>query len=78
MSSLLQKFPNLPPRPYIKTAEGIYLVTDDGRRLMDATAGSTSFAVLGYDHPEVLDAMREQMERFCHVDYNVWRNRTLE
>ena len=67
-SRLLQKFPHQEPRPIVERADGMYIHTKDGRRLMDATAGTTSFAVLGYNHPEVLDAMRSQMERFCHVD----------
>lgn len=46
--------------------------------MLDTTAGVTSCAVLGYSHPDVLDAMRRQMERFCHVDYNVWHNPMLE
>ena len=77
-SRLLQKFPNQLPRPLVDRAEGIYIQTEDGRRMMDATAGITSFAVLGYNHPDVLNAMREQMERFCHVDYNAWGNPKLE
>ena len=77
-SRLLQKFPHQEPRPIVERADGMYIHTKDGRRLMDATAGTTSFAVLGYNHPEVLDAMRSQMERFCHVDYNIWRNPLLE
>lgn len=58
--------------------DGIYLEYADGRRVMDATAGWTSYAVLGFNHPEVLEAMRRQMDRFCHVDYNVWHNPMLE
>ena len=76
--SLLRKFPLQDPRPYLKSAEGIYLHTEDGRRVMDATAGMTSFAVLGFNHPEVLDAMRAQMEHYCHADYNIWQNRNLD
>lgn len=78
MTPILRKFPNDPPRPEVVEAKGLYLHTRDGRRLLDATSGATTLAALGYGHPEVLAAMRAQMERFCHVDYNVWRDPNLE
>lgn len=78
MSHLLKKFPNDPPRPYIESGEGIYFHTEDGRKILDLTAGYTSYAVLGYSNPRVLNAMQEQMSKFCHMDYNIWSNRKLE
>ena len=78
MTHLLKKFPNDPPRPYVVKGEGIYVHLEDGRRLLDATAGWTSYAVLGFSKREVLDAMKVQMEKFCHVDFNIWGNRQLE
>lgn len=58
--------------------EGANVHCADGRVLLDATAGWCSQHVMGYSHPIVLDAMREQMSKFCHVDYNAWRNPMLE
>lgn len=78
MSRILNKFPMTPDRPVIVRGEGIYLHTKDGRRILDTTAGWTSYAVLGYSHADVLAAMRRQMEQFCHIDYNVWSNPLLE
>lgn len=75
---ILKKFPNDPPRPYVDRGEGIYIYLEDGTKLLDATSGWTSYAVLGYSHPVVLEAMQKQMKRFCHMDYNIWANRTLE
>jgi adenosylmethionine-8-amino-7-oxononanoate aminotransferase len=75
MSHLLLKFPNLTtPRPYVERAEGLYIYTEDGRRFLDGSSGWTSNAVIGYSHPEALEAMREQMSRFTHMDYDFWRN----
>ncbi len=74
MDHILRKFPNQPPGPKIVRADGIYLYTGDGRKMLDANAGGSSFAVLGFSHPQVLAAMREQMDRFCHIDYNAWSN----
>ncbi|CAA7614484.1 aspartate aminotransferase family protein [Magnetospirillum sp. SS-4] len=78
MSHILKKFPKDPPGPVVTKAEGVYLHTDDGRKLLDTTGGWTSCAALGYSHPVVLEAMREQMSKFTHVDYNIFTNPMLE
>ena len=78
MSHVLNKFPNTPPNPFVDKAEGVYIYTEDDRKILDATAGWCSQMVLGYNQPEVLDAMRRQMEKFCHMDHNIWRHREME
>lgn len=78
MSFTLNKFPNDPPPPYLGRGEGIFLYTENGDKYLDFTAGWTSYAVLGYSHPAVLAAMKKQMESFCHADYNIWRNHTID
>ncbi len=75
MKAALGKFPNDPPRPYMERAEGMYLFPEDGGKIMDMSGGWNSPSVLGYSHPEVLSAMREQMDRFCHMDHDLWRHR---
>jgi adenosylmethionine-8-amino-7-oxononanoate aminotransferase len=77
-SSLLKKFPNDPQNPVVVKGEGVYLYLDDGRRILDATSGWCGQNVLGYSHPEVLASMRDQMDRFCHIDSNRWVNPLLE
>jgi adenosylmethionine-8-amino-7-oxononanoate aminotransferase len=76
--SLIQKFPLQPQAPTVKKAEGVYLYLEDGKKILDATSGWCAQHTLGYSHPEVLQAMKEQMETFCHVDYNRWHNPKLE
>jgi adenosylmethionine-8-amino-7-oxononanoate aminotransferase len=76
MNHVLLKFPNRTPRPYAVRTEGLYIHLEDGRRLLDMTSGWTHHAVVGYSNPEVLEAMRRQMERFTHLDYDMFRNRT--
>src|SRR4051812_33599453 len=78
MSSILQKFPKSPANPAVLKTEGSYLHLEDGRKILDVTSGWCGQHILGYNHPEVLDAMREQMQHFCHVDYNRWQNPRLE
>ena len=59
--SFVQDWPNLP----VVKAKGVYLYGLDGKRYMDFMA---AFGVVnvGHNHPRVLAAAREQMERQVH------------
>ena len=59
--SLAQDWPLLPA---VK-AEGAYLYTEDGRRYLDFTSG-IAVTNLGHNHPRVLAAAMEQMQKFSH------------
>ncbi len=59
--SLAEDWPELP----VVKAEGIYLHTADGRRYMDFTSG-IAVTNVGHNHPRVLAAAREQMEKMSH------------
>lgn len=50
----------------IDRGEGMYLFTRDGRKYLDMFSGLAVNA-LGYGHPAVLAAIREQSERFIHL-----------
>lgn len=49
----------------IERAEGNWLIDTDGRRYLDGVS-SLWVLVHGHGRREILDAMREQMERVCH------------
>jgi 4-aminobutyrate aminotransferase len=59
--SLAEDWPKLP----VTKAEGIYLYTTDGRKYMDFTSG-IAVTNLGYNHPRVVKAAQDQMEKLCH------------
>lgn len=69
-SSLLYKNFHRNPALVIKSAKGIYLNTQDGRQILDATSGA-AVACLGYGNREVQDAMNVQMETisYCHPGF---------
>jgi 4-aminobutyrate aminotransferase-like enzyme len=46
--------------------EGIYLYDEDGREFIDCASGTFNLS-LGYSHPAVLTAMRDQAESLVHV-----------
>ena len=50
----------------IERADGIYLFTRDGKRYIDFISG-LGVANIGHQHPRVLAAIRQQLERHLHV-----------
>ena len=51
-------------------AEGSYIYTDDGRKLLDFTCG-IGVANTGHCHPKVVEAIREQAGNFIHAQANI-------
>jgi adenosylmethionine-8-amino-7-oxononanoate aminotransferase len=58
-----------PPTQIIK-ADGHYLLTEDGRKIFDATSGA-AVAALGHNNPEVKAAIVEQLETldYCYLPF---------
>ena len=51
-------------------AEGSYIYTNDGRRLLDFTCG-IGVTNTGHCHPKVVEAIREQAGNFIHAQANI-------
>jgi 4-aminobutyrate aminotransferase len=51
-------------------AEGSYIYTSDGRRLLDFTCG-IGVTNTGHCHPKVVEAIREQAGQFLHAQANI-------
>jgi 4-aminobutyrate aminotransferase len=51
-------------------AEGSYIYTDDGRKLLDFTCG-IGVTNTGHCHPKVVEAVREQAGLFLHAQANI-------
>ena len=51
-------------------AEGSYIYTDDGRKLLDFTSG-IGVTNTGHCHPKVVEAIREQAGMFLHAQVNL-------
>ena len=77
-SNVFRVFPNDPVPPFVDRAEGLYIHTQDGRRILDASGGGTSYAILGWGHPEVNAAVERQLRRFGHMDYKIWSDENTE
>tara|TARA_B100001971_G_C18264190_1_gene590188 strand:+ start:2935 stop:4230 length:1296 start_codon:yes stop_codon:yes gene_type:complete len=78
MTSTFRVFPNDPIPPYVSHADGLHIYTKDGRKLLDATAGGTSYSILGWNHPIVNSALESQLKRFGHLDYKLWSDDNVE
>lgn len=63
---LAQDWPNLPA----DRVQGVYVYGHDGRRYLDFLAGFGACNV-GHNHPRVVAAAREQMERMVHAPLGV-------
>jgi 2,2-dialkylglycine decarboxylase (pyruvate) len=50
----------------IDRAEGSFVVTESGRRILDFTSGQMS-SILGHAHPEIVATVRRQVERLDHL-----------
>jgi 4-aminobutyrate aminotransferase len=54
----------------IERGEGSWLVTTDGRRILDLTCG-IAVTVVGHAHPRVVQAVTEQARRLMHISAGV-------
>ncbi len=57
---------NPPPVLHAKSASGVNIVLADGTRLVDAVSSWWCVAH-GHNHPAIVDAIRRQSEKLCHV-----------
>lgn len=57
---------NPPPVQFAKAASGVEIELADGRKLVDAVSSWWCVAH-GHNHPAIVEAIRRQSERLCHV-----------
>src|SRR5687768_16152571 len=65
----LQHLAQTSPAPLmleIEKAEGLYLYSTDGKKYLDLIAG-IGVSYLGHAHPKVVEAVKQQAERYMHV-----------
>ena len=57
---LFRVFPNDPTPTFVDYAKGAYIYTKDGKKILDMSAGGTSYSILGWQHKEVNEAIINQ------------------
>ncbi|AYF32626.1 aspartate aminotransferase family protein [Vreelandella alkaliphila] len=55
-----------PTLPHAASAQGVYITDTTGRQYLDASGGAAVTSV-GHAHPEVLAAMRAQIDNLCYA-----------
>jgi len=53
----------------ISKGEGLFLYGENGKKYFDMSSGITGHSILGYGHPDLIDAVSAQLKRFGHVDF---------
>lgn len=57
---------NSPLMLEIEHAEGMYMYTSDGKKIMDLISG-ISVSNVGHRHPKVVDAIKNQVDKYMHL-----------
>lgn len=78
MSKVFRVFPKDPKPPFVSKADGVYIYKKNGEKLLDTTAGGTSYSILGWNRPEINSAIKKQLDRFGHLDYKLWSDENTE
>ena len=74
MNYLLNTFSNKFEPLEIIRGEGVYLVTKNEDRILDFSSGITAHSILGYSQRPVIDAIKNQAEMICHLDYKNFKD----
>jgi adenosylmethionine-8-amino-7-oxononanoate aminotransferase len=64
--------------PKIISAKNEYIYLSKYGKVLDFTSGWTGYASLGHNNTEIINAVKKQMGKFCHVDYNEFENPLVE
>ena len=64
--------------PTILSADKEYLILKNHGKILDFTSGWTGYASLGHNNKTILNAIKKQMTKFCHVDYNEFETPLIE
>src|SRR5919199_1566800 len=60
--------------PTVVRAEGIYLITEDGRRVTDAAGGVGAVTSIGHAVPEVVEAIAQQLRTVAFVPWTQFQS----
>lgn len=63
--------------PSVDYAHGC-LIKANGKEFIDSTAGGTSYAILGWNSPEINNAITQQLMKYAHMDYKLWQDPNID
>ena len=77
-TSLLRKFPNDDLPESVIGGDKYFLHLANGKKILDFTGGWTAHCVLGLNDQGMKNAINSQLDKYAHVDGNIWSNPLLE
>ena len=75
--SILKNFFNNSSLPKVRKTNGCNIFLNNGRKILDLTAGINSHAIIGYGNKKVIAAIKKQADRYTHIDYKFWNDENL-
>src|SRR5262245_55578479 len=63
--------------PIAATGHGVWLVTADGREILDGSGGA-AVSCLGHQHPRVIEAIAQQAERLTYAHTSFFTTQVAE
>ena len=63
--------------PVAQHGEGCYIIDNEGRRYLDASGGA-AVSCLGHDHPAVIQAVKDQLDRLPYAHTSFFTNQPSE
>lgn len=61
----------------VSKAKGVYLYTKN-RKILDTTSGSNHFCTLGWGNRNVIKSMKNQLNKYSHIDIKTWHDENLD
>lgn len=78
MVKTFRVFPNLKNIPSVYKCNGNYIYTSAKKKILDFTAGGTCYAILGWGNKKIEKAIKNQLRKFAHIDYKIWKDPNVE
>ncbi|MEE8216605.1 MAG: aspartate aminotransferase family protein, partial [Acidiferrobacterales bacterium] len=63
--------------PFVAAGEGPYIIDSEGKRYLDASSGA-AVSCLGHNHPVVIQAIKDQLDRIPYAHTSFFTNSALE
>ncbi len=63
--------------PFVASGDGPYIVDTEGKRYLDASGGA-AVSCLGHNHPVVIEAIKQQLDRIPYAHTSFFTNTAME
>ena len=78
VNNFFYKAPNYPKGKTIIKARGSYIYFKNNKKYLDLTSGRSTLMSLGYSNKLIINEIKKQLQKYPHVDCNVFNNELAE